>query len=659
MAAAMGCGGETSSSTPDADEDFAAPGDVAGEVAVDTAEPDAGPQPPDDTPGAIRVGVGRVRMPIPLGIGTAGYAPFVPEDGVKSRYAPGFPSTTGIYTHPTLHSVAVEGASQTVVFLRVDAIGISQQIRSAVVAEIIERGGPDLSQGLLVGATHTHSGPGRLVNHVLFEAGFDEFFPAFYERMTVAGADSVMAALADLEPARFGHAMAYTDALHSDRRCESPENEDGTLPIMRFDRADGTVKALVMSYAAHGTIVDIDKRLLSRDFHGGIELKIEERFDAPVTALFFNSWSGDAAPSGGSVEQDRGLPSDFNQIEAAGNTAADLVFEAVGDIETTDAIAVRAAMTHLVFDIEAMGYEGEFVHEYGAAYCGIGLDVPCFGEGDPPPPQSLTTACLAFPEPLPAPQRTAVGMTRLGDLWIATLPAEVSTELGTAATAAIAQSHGLENVALIGYAQDYVGYHTSETDWYRGGYEASGAIWGPKQGDFVNRHLIEFAEHFVTGEPLAWEASESLPAYDLGDTSFEAEPSAVPASIIDGPAAAYTTGEVVRVSFAGGDAWLLAPLVRVEQLQEDGSFAPLLRKNGLPLDSDGYEMTLSLSMTPGVEDDPGPVARTFEWTVELPTLRGAPTTTAPLTGATWRLSITGLIAGAEPYTLLTEPFTVD
>ncbi len=224
------------------------------------SDPDTVAKVDRDEAGSIQVGVARVLLPAPVGIGTAGYGPEAGPDVSKSRYAKNFPATRGVYTHPSLHAVAVEGLHQTVVFLRTDTVGVSVEIRQAILAEVLARGGPDLADGLLLAATHTHSGPGRLVKHQLFEAGFDVFFPAFYERLISSAADAVMGALADLEPAQFGFVIAQTDELHNDRRCESPEFLDGSLPILRFDRMDGTPKALVMSYSAHGTIIDMDKR---------------------------------------------------------------------------------------------------------------------------------------------------------------------------------------------------------------------------------------------------------------------------------------------------------------------------------------------------------------------------------------------------------------
>ncbi|MFT7621486.1 MAG: neutral ceramidase, partial [Myxococcota bacterium] len=561
---ALACGSDETVALPATDNDVATTGsDTAPDTATapdpdaqaDTAQADTDqPGPDPNEPGPLRVGVGRARIPAPVGIGTAGFSPFVPDDGVESRYSEEFPATVGIYTHPTFHVVAVEGPVQTIVFLRADTMGISMEIRNAIIARVVELGGPDLAQGLLIGATHTHSGPGRLVDHLLIEAGFDTFHPPFFRRLVDVAAKTIIEALDDLEPARFGYTMANTDAIHQDRRCESPDILDGTLPVLRFDRADGTVKALVMSYSVHGTMINIDSRRLSRDIHGGVELKIEEQFDHPVTALFFNSWSADTSPSAPGVDEGYQIPNDYNRIEAAGNVVAEVIMAVIEDIETSETAAVRGGVANLEFALDTMGYaEGEFGFGYGGAYCGIGVNAVCFGEGEPPDSKALDGACIPFGEDFPAPQVTTVGMLRLGDLWISTLPAEPGTEIGTTAVGTIQDTHGLKDVMLVGYAQDYVGYHLTEDDWFLGGYETSGAIWGPKQGDYVNKHLIDFAAHFVGDAPLSWEPPAPRPAYilDPQEVLLVPETSAVPAGVITEPDATYAAGDTVLVVVAG------------------------------------------------------------------------------------------------------------
>ncbi len=621
--------------------------------------PDAGPPPPQ--PGPFQVGVARALLPVPLGIGTAGFGQVGGGDAPKSRFTGKYPATRGIYTHPSIRVVAVSQGDRDVILMRVDLVGITQQARTALVERLLKKTGRDLDQSLVIAATHTHSGPGRLVQNDIWAALLDTFFPEFFERMIEAMAEAVVAALADRAPARFGHAVLTTDALHGDRRCQNPDLMDGRFPVLRFDDAKGVPRAIVGMYAVHGTVVGASAHLLTRDIHGGIEQKLEERFANPVTAILFNSWSGDMSPKSGHVDDEYGVPHDMNGIEAAGNIAADLVEKALSSITTTDTMLVRSALTRIALDRTALGYTGEtFPFDYGAVYCGAGLKEACFGAPGKPDPTVISSACIPFTEDSPAPGSTIVGAFQLGSLTVVTLPGEPVTQLGQDVLSGVVKATGADaaSVMLLGYAQDYIGYDLPEDDWYWGGYEASGSLWGPKQGPYLTEKAIAFGAAFIQGThgALGWPMVPPMkaPVYTL--TDFPVEASAVPAAIATQPAATVKDGEVVTVAFHGGDPWLLAPVVTVEKAGTPAE--PLLRKNGSVVGTDGYEVALSLAVEPTYETTLGPVARTFTWTATFPTRRGAATTTPALTGGTFQLRITGKRTATESYTLVTEPFTV-
>ena len=159
-------------------------------------------------PGALQAGYADARIPCPLGIGTAGYSPL----GVSSDspFAKLFPATTRIHGHPSIRvTVISRGEGYELVFVRVDTIGVFQQLREKLVQDLQARTGRDLDDALIFGATHTHSGPGRVVDAGgLLGLIADSFFPEYYENLMTALADTVEAAYADLQPARVGHVLA-------------------------------------------------------------------------------------------------------------------------------------------------------------------------------------------------------------------------------------------------------------------------------------------------------------------------------------------------------------------------------------------------------------------------------------------------------------------
>ena len=297
--------------------------DVSGQT--DTGPtPDAGPPPP----GELKVGVARMRMPVPLGIGTVGYAGFGLA-GHPSPFVKMFAATNRIHAHPQYRAAVISrGPGHEVVFLRSDMVGMFQQFRRAVVLELNKRLGREMDHALIFGGTHTHSGPGRLIGAGgLFDMIADAFFPELYENMVGAAADTVEAAYKDLQQGRVGYVVARADEGQTDRRCEDGKTHvNGTLPLLVLQQGQKTV-GLVFSYAVHGTVLSLEDLNLSREVAGAIEDAMEARFDHPVEALFFNSWGGDISPATPKVSEQSGatLRADYPELEALHTAAPELV----------------------------------------------------------------------------------------------------------------------------------------------------------------------------------------------------------------------------------------------------------------------------------------------------------------------------------------------
>ncbi|MEC8423053.1 MAG: neutral/alkaline non-lysosomal ceramidase N-terminal domain-containing protein, partial [Myxococcota bacterium] len=288
--------------------------------------PDSGEALPP--PGALEAGFARVRIPAAVGMGTVGYGP---DGGIESEspYSVIYPGTRHVHGHPELKAAVISrGDAHEIVFVRFDTVGVFQQFRRAVVLEYRERTGRDIDDSLVLGATHTHAGPGRIIDGgAIFDIIADRFFPDFYERFVDATVDVIEAAYADLQPARLATTMAHCTEAHADRRCEdgAPDHTNGDIPLIVVERG-GDVSMVIGAYAVHGTVLNLSDLTLSQDAHGPIEHAIEDRFDHPVNAIMFNSWGGDMSPADPDVEGREGADQgDFDQMERIGVTVADQV----------------------------------------------------------------------------------------------------------------------------------------------------------------------------------------------------------------------------------------------------------------------------------------------------------------------------------------------
>jgi hypothetical protein len=415
----------------------------------------------------------------------------------------------------------------------------------------------------------------------------------------------------------------------------------------------------------HGTVLGIDRLTLSQDVSGTIEKKIEERFDHPVTVIFFNGAAADMGPGdppAPPVEGAAPWPDDFQRIERVGNAAADVITAALPGVAMEEQGIIHTRTARVPINRQVLGYAmGEFPHEWGAVYCGAGAHEACVGED--PPPRSQLMACLPFPDAASsAPRQAPLTAARIGSRLFVTMPGEFSTELGRRIRTEVSATTSFQDIALIGYAQEYTGYSLPEDDWWRGGYETTGALWGPRQGDYLTRSIIALAKSFADPNlPLAFadQGPEPVP----GPYQFDprpAMPSAVPPAVVADVPSQATPDSVVEMSFEGGDPWLGNPVVTLEKRNDDGTFAPVTTLDGRPVTSDAYVMVLHLEPDPPYTQDAE--ARHFRWTVRLPVRRpvgGGPA----LEGGAFRLVARGRaqVAGAATpvdYELPSAVFTV-
>lgn len=607
-------------------------------------EPAAKDGPAPEGPGALRVGVARVRMPVPVGIGTAGYGGFTQSNATP--FSELYPGTTGLFQHPDFEALAVSrGDGYTVVFLRSDTVGIFQQLRRAVVLEVEARTGQDLDDGLLIGATHTHSGPGRVIDGGgVYDLITDRFFPEFYAGVIDAMADAVELALADLKPGRLGLGRADTNEGHDDRRCEDGlDHENGALPIVALEQ-EGRVVGVLLSYAVHGTVLGLEDLTLSEDVSGGIEQAVADRFDDPVVVAMFNAWGADMSPANPEVPASV-LPSYESRIPAVGELVADAVEAELPSLTWDEAPEILSRTYRIPIDRQVLGYPDDlFPYPYGGVYCS-GSPEDC----DPATTvDGLDKACLPFTAEYPAPTQTEMSAGTLGGLTFVTFPGEPGTLLAEQVMDQIRAAGAEGDLAFFGYTQDYLGYSILEDDWWQGGYEASGALWGPWQGEYLAGRAVEVWKwaHGRAEPPDAPPPVDPFadPVFDPYVPEDPVRPGTV-AVDLPGDLAPDVLAEVV---VRGLDPWLGAPVATI--VDADG--APLAHPTGAPWTSDDYPFAWRLEVVPAYSE--AAASREFRWHLTFPTTHPVPAAGLPWGSGAHRVHVE-LPGGA---TVESAPFTV-
>jgi neutral ceramidase len=190
-------------------------------------------------------------------------------------------------------AIAIEDADgNRVVFITLDLIGVIEELRTAVAAQVEEKYKLP-PQALLMNASHTHCGPAY---------GRDDA-KNYFESLQKNLVELVGQSLKRLQPATLSYNFARasvamnrrTPTATGYRNHPNPNGSvDHTVPVLSIRNPDdGALRAVVFGYACHNTTMGFWKWL--GDYAGYAQEYIEK--DHPgVTALFMMGCGGDQNP---------------------------------------------------------------------------------------------------------------------------------------------------------------------------------------------------------------------------------------------------------------------------------------------------------------------------------------------------------------------------
>lgn len=156
--------------------------------------------------------------------------------------------------------------------------------------------------------THTHSapevGPPGLPGLFMGERYKHDHNTAYTALVEQKLIDGIKEARASLQPARLGvgWGMAMANMNRRARNEEGPAflgmNPDGPadrrIGLLRLEKADGKLLALIANYAMHGTVLGAENLLISADAPGIVAEYVQEKLGAPM--LYINGAAGNLGP---------------------------------------------------------------------------------------------------------------------------------------------------------------------------------------------------------------------------------------------------------------------------------------------------------------------------------------------------------------------------
>jgi hypothetical protein len=176
------------------------------------------------------------------------------------------------------------------ILITVDLIGIQYYMTKEVARRLSDKIGVDPSR-FVISASHTHTGPeiGNLLNHFARQLPPEEIgrINKFLEILTEKLEKVSIEALNARKPAKVAWGQGKVGFAMNRRRVvngksvgmtpipEGPVDHD--LPLLRITDLDGKLRAVMVSYACHGTTLGPDINKIHGDWIGEAQKFIEEK----------------------------------------------------------------------------------------------------------------------------------------------------------------------------------------------------------------------------------------------------------------------------------------------------------------------------------------------------------------------------------------------
>jgi neutral ceramidase len=496
---------------------------------------------------------------------------------------------------------------------------------------------------LVLAGTHTHAAPGGYHHHISASRLGGGFYGQCFDALVDGITESIVAADADLKPARILLAQGAVEGAGVNRSrvayMNNPPEERGkyqsdvdtAMTLLSFVRDDGPVGTLNW-FAVHGTSMNYHNKLISGDNKGYAAYVMEQAHGTRYTgkpefvAAFAQSNAGDVTPNLNLNNTGPGK-SDVESTQIIGARQARMAAKLLD--QTGEVLDGPIEFRHEFVDFSRLTVAGEFTgtgpqrtcpsalgYSFAAGSTEDGGGHPLFHEGmkesipvidamarmnfpglEPTdqlrrcqkPKAILLATGLAKP---PAQEQVLpIGVAKIGRLVLAVGPAEFTTMAGRRIRAALSKELGVEEryVVIAGYANDYANYVSTREEYESQQYEGGSTVFGPWTEAAYRQEFVKLARAMKHGEPVV---SKDTPV-DMRtrvkaslrlDGPDERQPAgAKPGDVVVAPKEQYAAGELVTVCF-----WTGSPVneyrrtdhfMAVEQFNSVGNTWRVVRKD--------------------------------------------------------------------------------
>lgn len=359
------------------------------------------------------------------GVGRAEITPPVgtPLGGYAARTGA---ASTGVHDPIMAKALVLDDGETRLAILTTDLVGTTPDMVRGVA-----QGADFPAERLMICASHTHSGPGAFGKGPFATIVLGPYNAKVLDHLVAGMTRALKQALDAVQPAKLAIGEKPAPQLMRNRR-KSPVT-DPALWMLRVDTRDGKPLAALVNLTAHGTVLGDDNLEFSADWMGFTQAFLEQKVSG-LTALYSNGAEGDISPN---------IPdhsSTFDGARAHGEKCGEAALELYRSLRPSEEVK--------------LGYKT------------ASLDLP----------QTFSAALLG------AGKQTVLQYFSINQAALIAAPGELIAQLGLLLKDH-ARRQGYAHPAIMGLANDHLGYFLTRAEMKKGGYEAKVSFFGDRFGE--------------------------------------------------------------------------------------------------------------------------------------------------------------------------------
>lgn len=286
----------------------------------------------------LSVGFSKSKISPPIGAPLAGFAA---REG----------ACEGIHDDLFARALVLESRGRSAAFVSVDVLALSSEFVNKAREKIELKTGIG-KDSIVIASTHTHAGP---VTVKTFFNPDDSLDQNTMTLIATAIVDSVTAAWETRQPSRVGVGSGRVEGIGVNRRTPDRKPVDEEIGIVKVEDPSGQLRAVLMNYSCHPTVLGSDNLLATGDFPYFAVDRIEREIGDDGFAMFVNGTQGNISMGHSSELSAIGVITPgrtFEHAEELGNKLAEATLNVLGDIETNDSPEIGAAVSHARFPLK-------------------------------------------------------------------------------------------------------------------------------------------------------------------------------------------------------------------------------------------------------------------------------------------------------------------